>query len=368
VLHVPAGLLWFATSHASEEFGRSSDTATLDDVRRREIFKAAGVAIVAGSGLLNDAPWLRLAECRAGLRAADASTVTTIESDTAAFFRSEETMPARELVTSLKTHRQSLVGMIKATSDETLRRRLTAAVGQTEALTGWTLFDLKRPREAVQFYVDAMGSAKLAGDNALAACVLGYWSYLHSAQDRPAEAAGMLKEASERIRGSAAATQAWVTARLAEEQASLLESGNALRSLDKAITVYDYANPMTERPWTCFFTPSRLGGLAVSTYGKMAHRDTNEAAMTLLASLPPTENKVKTLVLADLAMSAARSGEFDRAQAFAEQSIPLAIHTEASLAIDRLWELVELLPEGDVGAPGQMRETLTARLLATSKN
>ena len=130
------------------------------------------------------------------------------------------------------------------------------------------------------------------------------------------------------------------------------------------MTVFDYANPAVERPWTCFFTPSRLGSLTVSTYSRMDHRDTDSVASSLLASLAPTENKVKALVLADLATSAARGSDFDRVQELTKKSAPLATKTEASLAIDRLWELVELLPDSPNGIAGQTREQLTEQLLA----
>jgi transcriptional regulator with XRE-family HTH domain len=367
VLNVPVDLLWFAPSHTFDESADAQGVATLEDVRRRDMLKVAGAAVVAGSAIINDAPWLRLAETIKGQRAADASTVTMMEGSTAAFFQTEETTPARELVALLRAHRQSLIAMIKTTDNDLLRRRLGTSIGETEALMGWTLFDLQRHDEAVAMYEKAKESADRAGDNALVACVLGYWSYLMSAQGNTGAAVDVLQIASSRVRGSAAATQAWVTARLAEEQATVLDANAALHSLDKAVAVYDYANPVSERPWTCFFTPSRLGGLTVSTYSKLAHRDTDAVADALLGSLGPTENKVKALVLADLAMSAGRAGDFDRVQQFTDVAAPLAVRTEASLAVDRLWELVELLPDGQAGSAARTRRALTQQLVATTK-
>jgi hypothetical protein len=48
----------------------------------------------------------------------------------------------------------------------------------------------------------------------------------------------------------------------------------------------------------------------------------------------------------------------------AQESAPLATRTEASLAIDRLWEVVELLAAQRAGTAGQAREELTEQLLA----
>ncbi|WP_280335992.1 hypothetical protein [Nocardia wallacei] len=289
-----------------------------------------------------------------------------IENRTAAFFRSEETLPARQLVTSLLNHRTALQSLIEGTADESLQRRLLTALGETEALTGWTLFDLGRGRDAVRMYRSALDSAKEIGDGPLAACVLGYWSYLVESQGDTPGAIRMLEGASEQVRGSGPATQAWIAARLAEEAAETGDTYQALRALERAVTVFDYASPESERPWTCFFTPSRLGSLAVSTYGRLSHPETDKEAATLLGSLSPTENKVRALVMADLAMSAARAGDIDRVGSLADQSAPLAVRTEASLALDRLWTIVEMLPGRGTGTGVRTRERLKESLLQTT--
>lgn len=362
-LRIPPDLLWFApldTRDASEE-RPSSDT--LDDVHRRDLIKLTGAAVVAGSGVLSDAPWKRLADTLAGGRAADQSTVAMLVNRTAGFFRSEETQPARQLIVSLKEHYRSLTKLIQSTESESLRRPLVIAAGETEALIGWSLFDLGRTQKAEIMYLAALESAKEAGDNPLAACVLGFWSYQLSTQEDTPGAVRMLDSAADKVRGSAATTQSWVTARRAEEQAKTGDANGALRSLDRAVTVFDYATPMNERPWTCFFTPSRLGSLAVSTYGRLSHPETDTAASDLLASLSPSETKVKALVLADLATSAAHAGDFDRMQSLTDQSAPLAVRTEATLAVDRLWDLVEFIPADSTGTERKARERLTGQLI-----
>lgn len=362
VLHIPAAVLWFEVEQKSDEYGSGETAVNLGDVDRRDVLKLAGAATVLGASVLQDAPWQRLADALDGRRAADGTTVRMIESRTATFFRTEETSPARQLVQSLMQHRAELAAIIDTTANESLRRRLVTAIGETEALAGWTLFDLGRHRDALRLYQSALENAKEAGDGPLAACVLTYWSYLVSNQGNTAEAINKLNDAAERVRGSAPATQAWVLGRLAEEYAQGGDT-RALRALDRAMSVFDYASPETERPWTAFFTPSRLGSLAVSAYGRLEHRETDDAAASLLGSLSPTENKVRALVLADLAASAARSGDIDRVDDLSKQSAPLAVRTEASLALDRLWEVVELLPAQGRGSGAKTRERLTESLL-----
>lgn len=366
VLSVPTDLLWFALAHTSEESGGAQEKANLGSVDRRELLKVAGAAIAAGSGLL-DGPWQRITDTLAGQRPADAVAVKLIEDKTTGFFRSEETQPARELIRSLRAHRQEIAQLIETTSDDSLRRRLHSAAGETAALEGWSLFDIDRRGAAVGLYEKALESARYAGDNALAACVLAYWSYLAGGQGDNHGAVRLLTDAGAQVRGAAAATQAWVSARRAEELAALGDASGALRALDSAMTVFDYANPMTERSWTGFFSSSRLGGLTVSAYGRMDHPGTDDAARELLDALMPAENKVKALVLADLATSAGRVSDFDRVDALVKQAAPLAVRTEASLAIDRLWELVELLPENPRNSAGRTREQLTEQLLSSPR-
>jgi tetratricopeptide (TPR) repeat protein len=333
------------------------DEVNLDDVHRRDMLKLAG-AVAAGTGVLNNPPWERLSEAMAGRRGADNTTVTMIENKTAEFFRSEETTPARQLVRELRGHFKSLRDVIETTEGGSLRRRLFTCLGQTEALAGWTLFDMQRNQDAVRLYRNSLESAKEAGDTALATCVMGYWSYLLGGQGENQAAARMLTDASEQIRGGSPVTQAWVIARRAEELALSGEYNQALRALDQAITIYDYAPPGGQRRWTCFFTPTRFGSLAVSTYGRMNHPETEGAARVLLRSMAPTENKVKSLVLADLATSAAKARDYDRVQALAQRSAHLALRTECSLTIDRLWDLAEVLP-GTL-----LRDELVAQLMA----
>jgi tetratricopeptide (TPR) repeat protein len=289
-----------------------------------------------------------------------------MEDRTADFFRIEETQPARQLFASLQSHRHALRTLIESTTNESLQKRLIATAGETEALIGWVLFDLQRPRAAEQAWRNAAEMAEEVGDGPLAACVLGYWSYLLSSRGKATEAVQMLKQANNCVRGSAAATQAWIAGRQAEEYSALGDEVNALHSLDRAMTVFDYANPRTERVWTSFFTASRLGSLTVSTYGKLDYRETDEAAKSLLNSLSPTENKVRALVLADLATTAVNRGDIDRTASLVVDSAPLAVRTEASLAVDRLWGVVEAIPDERHGQPARIREWLTDALTSGS--
>jgi hypothetical protein len=198
--------------------------------------------------------------------------------------------------------------------------------------------------------------------------VLGYWSYLLSNQDDPIGALHLLTDAASQVRGSAAATQSWIAARQAEELAALHNGEDVLHALNRAITVFDYASPRTERVWTALFSASRLGSMTVSAYSRIDHPETDVMARSLLASLSPTENKVRAVVLAELASSAAAHDDFDRAGSLANDAAPLAVRTEISLATDRLWALVDALPQQAGGSITATRQWLIDQLSAPASH
>ena len=373
-MHVPHDLLWFRpTEQAGEASTVVTSAPTLDsgdtdegsDVDRRNLLRLAGAAVVtAGSELLNDAPWQRLADAVRRQRPADRVTVNLLEERTADFFRTEETTPARHLLTPLAAHLRTLRTLITHTTDDELRQRLLISVGESEAMAGWFLFDLQRPTEAISRWRVALELARETGDGPLTSCVLGYWSYATSNRGDRAQSLRLLDEAMHHVRGSAPTTQAWIAARAAEEHAALGDESKALRSLERAFTAYDYARPTTERAWTAFFTAGRLGSLTVASYGRLRHPETDTAARSLFSTVSPTETKVRAIVLAELAATAARHGDYDRADELSRLALPLAARTETSLAVDRLWDMVETLSTSDDTVAIGLRERLTEALVS----
>jgi transcriptional regulator with XRE-family HTH domain len=372
-LHIPPRLLWFTFSQSSAACLSSPSAISVEasatenggDVDRRDALRAlAGTAAGVGAALIKDSPWQRLVETMEHGRPADAITVSLLEDRTADFFRDEETIPARQLLRSLCQHRETIRTLALNTANAQLKQRLIITAGETDALAGWLLFDMQRHSDAVRVWRRAVDTAREVGDRPLLACVLGYWSYLLSSQNDPVGALHLLSDATSQVRGSAAATQSWIAARQAEESAALHNDQDALYALDRALTVFDYASPRTERVWTAFFSASRLGSMTVSAYSRIDHPETDIMAQSLLASLSPTENKVRAVVLAELASSAAAHSDFDRAGSLANDAAPLAVRTEASLATDRLWALVDALPHQAGGSIAATRQRLIDQLSA----
>jgi tetratricopeptide (TPR) repeat protein len=362
VLHVPAHLLWFEISpDPSETSAASPLRATLakesdqnkDDVRRRDLLKVAGVAAAtAGSGLLAETPWQRLIDSVDRGRPVDTATIQIMQDRTADLFDTEYTVPARHVLDSLTKHHTTLRTLLGNARTDATRDPLIIMMGETEALIGWLYFDLGHGKQAADTWRSTLRIAKEIGDRGLAACTLGYWSYLAASRNDIAPAVRLLQQAQECVPGnSAPATRSWIAAREAEELGRLGDETAALRALERAFTAFDFARPRTERIWTAFFTANRLGGLTVSTYIALNHKDATAAADSLLASLSPTENKARAYALADLTTLAVRTKDFDRANTLVHDAIDVTIRTESSIARQRLLTLASSLATSSDPAP-----------------
>jgi hypothetical protein len=189
-------------------------------VRRRDALKVPGVAAVAGSGLLVlvDAPWQRLMDAVDKRRPVDATTVQLMQDRTADFFETEYTVPARQVLDSLTNHRATLTALVGNARTDATRDPLKVMLGETESLIGWLHFDLGQANEAMSAWRATLKIAKEIGDHALAACALGYWSYLADSRNDITPAVRLLRQAEEYVPGnSAPATRSWIAARAAEE-------------------------------------------------------------------------------------------------------------------------------------------------------
>ncbi len=375
VLQIPAHLLWFELSPAPAEPPAASplratveepDRDEDDDVRRRDLLKAARrvTAGAAGGGLLPDAPWQRLMHSVDKGRPVDAATVQLMQDRTADLFDMQYVVPAGQLFDLLTSHRATLTTLLGNARTETTRDPLRVLLGETEALFGWLYFDLGRPNDAVNAWRATLKMARDIGDRALAAYALGNWSYIAGSRNDIVPAVRLLQQAEQYVSGnSAPATRSWIAARAAEELSRLGDDTAALRALERAFTVFDFARPRTERAWTGFFTATRLGSLTVCTYSTLNHRDAPAAADSLLASLPPIHNKARAIALTDLTTLAVRTKDFDRANALVEEAIEVTIRTGSRLARQRLLTLTSTLTTStDRGAPGALRDHIVSTL------
>jgi transcriptional regulator with XRE-family HTH domain len=184
ILGVPSDLLWFDPTPVAPTLAENASQDTLRPegstaIPRRDLLAATGLAAAtAGATLIANMPWQRLRDSVDNGRPIDTATVQLMEDRTAEFFEIERTVPAIEIFDDLLKHRSVISLLIEGARTEHVRNRLAVLLGETDALRGWLLFDLGQGTDAANAWRSALKIAKETGDGALAACALGYWSYL----------------------------------------------------------------------------------------------------------------------------------------------------------------------------------------------
>jgi hypothetical protein len=274
----------------------------------------------------------------------DESAVEHLEWFTTEMFRREEHLPSRQLIKHLRAHIERLDRLLVG-PPEVFERRLLMTTGEALALAGWLAWDRKDFAEADRLLIRASDAARQAGDGPLLACVLAYRSYGAEADGDTASARQLLVAGQRYVRSQGSATtRAWLAAREAEVSATFADETPALRALDRAVTVYDYARPYRERAWTAFLTPSRLGSMSISTHARLDHPDLDAVTDSVMASLLATDFK-KVIVLADVSAAAIQRGRYDQGAALGHDALDQMEARETRLIEQRLLDLHRLLQD-----------------------
>jgi transcriptional regulator with XRE-family HTH domain len=321
------------------------------DVDRRTFLRqAAGVAGIA-AGLTTfpsppeGEPWERLVHALSRPLPLDPELVTNMETLTTSLHDLEARMPARQLIAQLSLHLDRLADLLQGTTTEQQRRRLVGTAGDTAVLGAWVAWDMGDRPGAFRLYETAITAAREGDDPALRACILAYASYGASADGDARRARDLLELARQSVEGKGyPATYAWISCRQAEETAALGEEQAALRLLESGLTSFQKAESDTERVWTRFLDPARVGGFAVSVYGRVG--DTGSAlrvAEQVLTSVEPDHVKKRSLLLAGAAEAHLRRGDLDVGLELADQALVAAQASETSWGYQSLARLRPLL-------------------------
>jgi hypothetical protein len=315
----------------------------LDDVERRDFIRKMGAGI--GAALLPQAfeplgaePWEALGTALRRPNGMNWAAVDHLESRTAGLYQLEERIPARQLADAVLRHLTLLTNVLDLSPRPALRPRLVSLAGETAALAGWLSFDVNDLASARSLLEVALDAAEEAGDRALAACVLGYRSYMAS---DAVEARGLLVEAQCRVSGvEHPATRSWLAGREAEENAAAGDADASARALDRAENAFAVACPEQERVWTKFFDRPRLDSLAIAMYVRLGQAGPAQAAAdAVLATLPADELKKRTIILADVASAHAEQGDPDEACRLGADALATGIRTECTIGLRRVHEL-----------------------------
>lgn len=333
-------------ARADRNFSKLIDSSE-HDVNRRAFIGAAALAAGAAAE-----PWGRLAAALGG-NAVDGETVQAMQLTTDGMFESEEHIPARLMKDRLATHLDTITSLLPGAGQ--YRAALAIVAGETAALAGWMAYDLGDRKGAAQYYGVAMQAGQAAGHGAVTALALGYKSYAVPADS----ARGMLTEAQRHVRGPGYATAAaWLAAREAEEAAKLGDREGAVRALERAQAVFDYANPEAEQAWTRFFRRSRLGSMAISTYAQIGHSELGAAIVDALNALGDDDAKIRCSVLGDSALGYLAAGDVDAAVAIGGRALAATIEDDTTMGRSRLAALADQLP--DAAEACELRERIRA--------
>lgn len=349
-----------ATGQPYEAWTEVSSADTVDDVKRRAAIALPALSLFAAAARPAE-PWNRLTHVLEHPHQLDESTLEDLEGYTTELFRREEHLPSRQLATRLHMHVDRLERLLTDPPVE-LQHRLLSTAGEALALAGWVAWDSKNIAKAYRLYDKALNAARQAGDGPLLACVLAYQSYGAEADGNMPLAQQLLVEAQAHVRGERnAASRAWLAAREAEVNSGLADEMAALRALDRAMTAYDYARPHRERSWTGFFTPTRLGSMAVTTYARLDHAELDATTDSVVASLPSVDAKIKAVILADVASAAIQCGRHDRGAQLGHEALDQTITQEASLGTQRLRDLhLMIRNKRDVAVLAELNNRLLA--------
>jgi transcriptional regulator with XRE-family HTH domain len=249
-----------------------------NDVKRREMLSLAA-QVGATAAIAQSDVWERLAHALMKPSAMDESIIREMEARSAGFHRLEEVTPAPALFKALVAHLRELSSLLNGTATDPadeLRRRLIIVAGESSVLAGWTASDMGDAVLARNYYETAARAAKEADDLAIAACALGYQSYIPSTRGRNGHSRILLTEAlqaAESAKASSPGTVSWLAARHAEESATLGDKQQALKSWDQAAEAFNIAYPEEDRVWTRFLDQNRFDSYRIATYAKIGRLD-----------------------------------------------------------------------------------------------
>lgn len=326
-----------------------------EDVHRRTFLSAAAIAAGAAAE-----PWGRLAAALGG-SPVDASTAQSLISTTEQLYVVEHGIPARLMRPRVYAHLDTIISVLPRAGKH--RLPLLVAAGETAALAGWMTWDLRDEQLSSRYYRVAADAGTEAGHPPLTALSLIYSSYAAAHRGDAQQARSLLSTAQAHVRGPRyAAARAWAAAREAEEAATAGDREGTVRSLDRAVTAYDYADPDHTQPWVRFLGPARLASMEANAYGRIGHPDVQDAATRALASLHGTK-KANAVALADIATAYVRAGRIEQAAEAAQQASVEARRGEVQLGRDRLAALHALLAKHDSSTARALAEQLRTTLV-----
>ncbi|WP_216586456.1 helix-turn-helix transcriptional regulator [Streptomyces brasiliscabiei] len=325
-------------ARARKRKGHANAGEDQDVVNRRTLLGGAAIGVSTAAE-----PWGRLAfALRKGAKIDRVAAIALI--DRAADLHVQELgLSARRLQNTVESHLDAITAALPHAGEH--ERALTIAAGETAALAGWVAWDLGEHDKADAYYKVTSQCASTAGHPPLRALALTYASYGNSTPRAKAE---LLSQAARDVRGHGNATAAaWILGRHAEEAAEASDETGALRALEQARFVYDFADHTSEQAWVRFVTPHRMDSLMLSVYGQLGRPELASTADTALDRLGGELPDGGVVVLGDLASALLRGGDVDQGVYVARQFAVAAQAKPNTMGKERASVIAASLPAGE---------------------
>ncbi|WP_024756090.1 helix-turn-helix domain-containing protein [Streptomyces exfoliatus] len=275
-----------------------------NDVNRRRMLEG----VVAGATAAAVEPWSRLHQAISRGRRLDDESVAALVDRAEYLHISEHSLTAHQLRGLVESHLDAITDALPHAGHH--ERDLLIAAGETAALAGWVAWDMGDHTAARNYYRVTNECATTSGHTPLRALALAYASYGSST---PVKAAALLRQAALDVRGHGHATAAaWIHGRHAEECANAKGSDDALRSLERARLLYDFADHTAEQSWVRFMTPGRMDSLVLSVLGQLSHQEIHETAKDAVKRLGDDLPDSGVVVLGDLAAALLKGGDLEQ--------------------------------------------------------
>jgi transcriptional regulator with XRE-family HTH domain len=316
----------------AETIGRRNNS-----VKRREMLSMVA-QLGATTALAQSEVWERLAYALTNPSAMNEQIIREMEARSAGFHRLEELMPASSLFKGLTAHLREVSTLLNGTAydpaDE-LRNRLMVVAGESAVLAGWAASDVGDSATARNFYETAERTAKEADDPGIAACALGYRSYIPSTKGANGRSRMYLSQALEALPDDSVSpgTTAWLAARHAEESAVLGDKAHALKSWGRAEEAFSVAFPEEDRVWTRFLDQDRFDSYHIATLSRIPGKldEAQEMGNAVVSRLAQPDRKKAAIILEDIAVAHLARGSLGEACRLAKNGLAVVRETEFAM-------------------------------------
>ena len=255
------------------------------------------------------------------------------------------TSPAADLFQSACASAHLGVRLIRSARYERTRARLASSLAESAMFAGrLAFFDLHRAPMAQRCYDVALTATREAGEDALAAAILGHMAFLPGFKGDAARALELVEAAEQRCwYGTSPMVRSWLHCVAAECVARSSKPEGYRRRV--ALAEESLSTNESAPTWFDFYDESRLDGFA--GYCAMVAGDGGHVAIDRLhkaiAGLSPRAVKQLPVLLADLATAHGGAGE---AGSLLDRALDILAHDWYATGYQRVGEVIPTLADG----------------------